>query len=96
MIIFNAWVGDGDFQDRQNSQFVWGRQSTDLLWKADMRLGLGGRILERLDRWKSKQEAFAPAVRGDVWKVVLMAMGMVLTYVLGRLGFRNGQYAGRV
>lgn len=82
---FGTYGNGGDSQDKERSAFVWGKQSDDLLWRAVMRLRWSGRWMERFDQWKARQEAFAPKVHGDIWRVILAVLGMVVTYVLGRL-----------
>lgn len=82
---FGAYGGNGDSIDRHPMDFVWGTKSSDLLWRADMRLRKRWRLAERYHRWKTRQKEFAPAAHEDLWRGFIGVLGLIMGYVLALL-----------
>lgn len=81
---FPVYVGTGDQDDVANHEFVWGDISTDLLDRANKRLRWYWRRIERIDRWRARLKAFAPAVHDDVWKWIIGLGCGIVGFLLGR------------
>lgn len=75
----------GDMHDAQAMTFRWGTRATRLYRRGLFRLSLGGRALERLDRWSADQTEFAPHASALVRASVAWVVTTVLAFMLGRL-----------